>query len=392
VTIRAGRGLALAMAALAVFGWGAWRLTAQEGEAPADPQARIAQLEKRAQAEPRPDLYFELGRLRLAQGDGDAGMRDLARAVKIAPQGHYVQTYLLEELDRSAFADRIDLLESLSRLAPDYPPVLERLGRLYQAKGRDADAEAVLTRWVKARPESPEPYAALAEFYRAVERPKEAIPPLEKVRTLSGENTYALRRLGVLYRETGNLDASAARLQAAIAQAENVRKDAAATVKGLKAGEKEEDMVALVELGHTRMDQKRPADAVTAYAGAVRLDPGSPAYRLDLARAMEAAGDAKGARAAYEKAVELDKFSLDAQLGLGKLLLAQGDPKAALPHLKEASSRNDRDPDMHYLVGETALKAGDRKSAEFEHDKLKQIRSTTLARKLQALLEAQGAP
>jgi tetratricopeptide (TPR) repeat protein len=315
-------------------------------------------------------------------------MKDLARAAAIAPKGHYVQTYLLEELDRSRFAGRIDLLESLAKLAPDYTPVLERLGRLYQSQGKDAEAEAVLTRWVKARPESPEPYAALAEFYRATERPKQAIPSLEKMRTLSGENTYALRRLGVLYRETGNLDASAARLQAAIAQAENVRKDAAGMVNGLKPGEKEEDLVALVELGHTRMDQKRPADAVKAYTQAVRLDQGSPAYRLDLARARAAAGDGKGARTAYEKAVELDKFSLDAQLGLGRLLLDQGDPKAALPHLKEASSRNDRDPEMHFLVGKTAIAAGDMEAAEYEHNKLKQIRSVTLAKKLGDLIAA----
>jgi len=386
-------GVALALAG--ALGWGAWSLTsltAQEGESPQDPKARIAQLEQRVKAEPRPDLYFELGRLRLAQGNDEAALEDLARAVKIAPEGNYVQTYFLTQLDKDRYLGRIDLLEKLVRILPDYPPLLERLGLLYQNKGRDQDAEAVLSRWVKDRPDNPGPHAALGEFYRAADRPKDAIAQLEKVRAVAGEDTYALRRLGVLYRETGDLNASADRLGKAIAAAEGVRAEAAAKVKGMKPGEKEEDLVALTELGHTRMAQKRPADAAAAYAKAVALDPGSPTFRIALAKAREAAGDGNGARKAYEAAVGLDKFNLDAQLDLGRLLLGQGDPKAALPHLKEASSRNDRDPDLHFLVGETALKAGDLKSAEFEHDKLKQIRSTTLARKLHDLIEAQKAP
>jgi tetratricopeptide (TPR) repeat protein len=394
---RPPRGWTGALAGLAGLGclaWlaaGAWTLTAQDAEAPADPAARIAKLEARAKATPRPDLYFELARLRLAQGDDVTALHDLARAARLAPQGDYVQTYFLTVLDHERYRGRIELLESLAKELPDYPPLLERLGLLYQGKGRDAEAEKALKTWVRVRPDDPGAHAGLAEFYRAVDRPKDAIPRLEKVRGLSGENTYALRRLGVLYRETGDLDASAARLEKAIAEAEGVRAAAAGTVKGLKPGEKEEDLAALVELGHTRLAQERPADAAAAFARAVRLDPGSPAYRLFLARAEEAKGDPKAARSAYEKAVELDKFSLDAQLGLGRLLLGQGDPKAALPHLKEASSRNDRDPELHFLVGQTALEAGDLKAAEYEHAKLKQIRSTTLARKLHELLEAHGA-
>jgi len=375
----------------------AWTLTAdgptaQTGEAPQDPAARIATLERRVQAEPRPDLYFELGRLRLSQGDDDAGLMDLARAAKTAPEGHYVHAYLAHQLDKTRYAHRTDLFEQLAKLAPDDPVVIERLGRLYQGDGRDRDAEAQFTRWVALRPGNAEPHARLAEFYRATDRPGEAIPELEKVRTIMGESTYALRRLGVLYRETGDLDASADRLTKAIAEAEGVRKEAAGMVKGLKPGETEEDVVALVELGHTRLAQKRPGDAVVAFRKAAALDRKSPAYALFLAEAEQEKGDVKAAGAAYENAVALDPFNLDARLGYGHFLLARGDPKGALVQLKEASSRNDRDPDLHYLVGETAIQAGDLATARYEHRKLMQIRSTTLARKLGALLPDEKAP
>lgn len=386
-----------------------WALTltgpdAQVADAPRDPAARIATLEKRVQADPRPDLYFELGRLRLEKGDDDAGLADLARAARVAPEGHYVHAYLAHQLDKARYAHRTDLFEALAKLAPDDPVLIERLGLLYQGDGRDRDAEAQFTRWVRLRPDNAEPHARLGEFYRATDRPKAAIAELEKIRTImgtnmgtnGGESTYALRRLGVLYRETGDLDASADRLSRAIAEAEGVRKAAAATDAGRKAGFKadgtEEDVVALVELGHTRLAQKRPADAVVAYRKALALDPRSPAYALNVALAEQEAGDLKAARAAYEEAVRLDAFNLEAQLGFGRLLLSQGDAQGALAHFKEASSRNDRDPELHFLVGETALKAGDIKTARYEHDKLKQINSATLAGKLGALLAARKEP
>jgi tetratricopeptide (TPR) repeat protein len=373
---------------------------AQVGDAPQDPAARIATLERRVQSDPRPDLYFELGRLRLEQGHDDAGLADIARAARTAPEGHYVHAYLADQLDKTKYDHRIDLFEALVRLDPDDPVLLERLGVLYQSVGRDAEAEALFTRWVRLRPGNTEPYARLAEFYRATERPKDAIAPLEKVRAImaqnGGESTYALRRLGVLYRETGNLDASAARLTTAIAETEGVRKAAAATDAGRRAGfaagKPEEDVVALVELGHTRLAQKRPADAVAAFREAAALDPKSPAYALFVAEAEREKGDARAAKGAYQEALALDPFNLDARLGFGNLLLAQGDAKGALVQLKEASSRNDRDPDLHFLVGETALKAGDLEAARYEHRKLMQIRSTTLARKLGAMLPPATAP
>jgi tetratricopeptide (TPR) repeat protein len=383
-------GWGAALAGVCGITWGAWTLTAQQGELPGSPAERIAVLERRVQAEPRPDLYFELGRLKLAQGREDAGLEDLARAVGLAPAGHHVQAYFLHQLDKTRNAGRVDLHARLAKILPDYPPLLERLGRLYQGKGRDGEAEALYRRWVKLRPANAEPYARLAEFQRAAGRPKEAIGNLEKVRTLSGESTYALRRLGVLYRETGDADTSAARLERAIAEVKGIPAAAARAAPSLPKIGPEEDLVAVTELGHTRMAQNRPRDAAAAFAEAVRMDPGSPAFRLFQARALEAAGDLGPARAAYEKAIGLDKFSLDAQLGLGRLLVKQGQPGAALPHLKEASSRNDRDPELHFLVGRTALAAGDLDTARREQAKLEQILSTSLAAKLHELIEAHG--
>ncbi|MBI5137341.1 MAG: tetratricopeptide repeat protein [Nitrospirae bacterium] len=369
------RAWGVAAGLVACVGLAALTLTAQDKEAPQDPRARLATLAKRVATDPRPDLFFELGRLHFELGNPAEGFEALARGVKLAPEGHHVQTYFLHQLDKSEYKERVALLEMLHGVHPDYPPLLERLGVLYQGKGRDAEAEALFKKWVALRPDHAEPHARIAEFYRVTARPQEAVAHLEKVRALTGESTYALRRLGVIERELGHLERSAELLTLALDQVET-----------------RDDLVALVELGHTRMAQHKPQEATEAYAKVVALDPGSPAHQVFLAQARAAAGKRADAVAAYEQAIALDKFNLEAQLGLGRLLLDMGDAKAALPHVREASSRNDRDPDLHFLVGQVALKAGDMATAEREHDKLKQIRSTTLARELQTLIEAQKAP
>ncbi len=371
----ANKAWGLAAAVVVSAGVAAVTLTAQDSEAPATPQQRLATLAERAASDPRPDLFFEMGRLQFELGDPGAAFVSLAQAVKLAPQGHHVHTYFLHQLDKTAYKGRLELLEQLLKTAPDYPPLMERLGILYQGKGKDDQAEALFKRWVALRADNAEPHARLAEFYRATGKPRQAVPHFQKVREIMGESSYALRRLGVVHRELGNLDQSAELLSLAIDQVE--------------AGD---DLVALVELGRTQTARKRYADAVTALTKVVSLDTGSPAYRVLLAQAQASGGQNTAAKASFEAAIKLDKFNLEAQLGLGNLLLEMGDPKGALPHIREASSRNDRDPELHFLVGEVSLKAGDLAGAEREYQKLKRIGGLTLAKKLKALIDANPAP
>lgn len=367
--IRLFRPWGVAAGLMAGAGLLAMSLTAQDTEAPATPQERLATLAQRAQAEPRPDLLFEIGRLQFDAGDPAAAFSALAQAVVLAPQGHHVHSYFLHQLDKSAYKGRVALLESLHKTLPDYPPLLERLAVLYQGQGKNAEAEALFKHWLSLRPDNSGPHARLAEFYRLTKRLKLAVTHLQRVREITGESAYALRRLGVIYRELGELTLSA---------------EALSTAADLV--EANDDLAALVELGHTQMAQGQGAEAAIAFETVVALDPGSPAYRLWLAQAQVVAGQSKAAQASFEATIRLDRVNLGAQLGLGKLLLSMGQPKAALAHLREASARNDRDPDMHFLVGDVALQAGDLATAEREYAKLKQIRSTTLAKKLKALI------
>jgi tetratricopeptide (TPR) repeat protein len=361
----------VATALVAGFGFAAMSLTAQDTAPPATPQERLVTLTERASADPRPDLFFEMGRLQFELGDPASGFTSLAKAVMLAPQGHHAHTYFLHQLDKSAYKGRIELMENLRQVIPDYPPLMERLGILYVGKGKNAEAEILFKKLLALRPDNAEFHARMAEFLWLNKRSEEAVSHLERVREITGESAYALRRLGTIHRELGNLDASVEMLTSA--------------VELLEAGD---DLAALVGLGQTYMAQSKAEDAVEAFQTVVSLDNGSPSYRVLLAHAHAASGQMAGARSSFEQAIRLDKFNIEAQLGLGRVMLDQGDPKAALPHFREASARNDRDPDLHFLVGEVSLKAGDLAGAKREHNKLKQIRSTTLAKKLYALINA----
>ena len=74
----------------------------------------------------------------------------LARAVRHAPEGHYVQTYFLHQLDKSRYDGRLELFASLAKVLPDYPPLLDRLHELSAAGGCVERAETGV--WV-SRPD-----------------------------------------------------------------------------------------------------------------------------------------------------------------------------------------------------------------------------------------------
>ncbi len=198
-----------------MFGWGGWQLTAQEGEVATDPQARLAQLQKRVAEEPRADRYFELAQLLFKGGDPAKGFSALAKGIKITPDGHHMQSYFLYQLDKTEYKTRLELVQSLHKILPEYPPLLERLGRLYQGQGKDKEAEALFRKWVSKRPDSAEAHSRLGEFLRVTGKLEPAAAEFETVRTLMGESSYALRRLGVVYREAGKLEKSAERLMEA---------------------------------------------------------------------------------------------------------------------------------------------------------------------------------
>jgi tetratricopeptide (TPR) repeat protein len=147
--------------------------------------------------------YFDAGRALLAQGQAEEGFRMLAMSVVMAPDDVARQAFFLTYLDRNAYNWNVPLLESLVAVAPSYPPLLQRLAKLYEGKQKNAEAEALYLKWAALRPDQAEPYARLGEHYYFTGEYEKGLAAFARHRELVGESDYALRRMAAIYDEMG---------------------------------------------------------------------------------------------------------------------------------------------------------------------------------------------
>jgi tetratricopeptide (TPR) repeat protein len=157
--------------------------------------------------------YFDQGRALLAEGKTTEGFKLLALSVNMAPDDMARQAYFLTYLDRNAYNWDVPLHEALVALAPTYPPLLQRLAKLYEGKQRYADAEALYLKWAALRPNQPEVYARLGEHYYFTGEYEKGLAAFARHRELVGESDYALRRMAAI-RDRMGLHGEAGRLAA----------------------------------------------------------------------------------------------------------------------------------------------------------------------------------
>jgi tetratricopeptide (TPR) repeat protein len=152
--------------------------------------------------------YFERGQDLMTKGDAGLGVRYVAVALAMSPGDFGIQTYFLALLDQDRFASDVALMEALHRILPAYPPVLERLARLYEGSGRhEAEAEALYEDWRTLRPDSAEAHAMAGEHYRFAGKDREALNAFSDYLGVVQESDYAVDRIAE----------SAAKLAAAMA-------------------------------------------------------------------------------------------------------------------------------------------------------------------------------
>lgn len=142
-----------------------------------------------------------------ADRTGDAA-RLLAARVAMAPDDLTAQLHLTPLLDRMAADADVAGLEGVRRVLPAWPPVLQRLGALYDGRRMHAEAEAAYLAWERARPGNPEPAARLGEHYALTGETGRAVAWLSRHRALVGKSDYADRRIA----ELSGIGAGAGRL------------------------------------------------------------------------------------------------------------------------------------------------------------------------------------
>lgn len=139
--------------------------------------------------------YFDTGQRLLEHGDARLGLTYVATALAIAPSDFRIQTYFLAVLDEDRFKDDLQLHESLRQLLPHYPPLMERLARLYEGQQKGAQAGALYQAWEEERPESAESHAMAGEHYRFAGQDRKAVQAFSRYLDVVEDSDYATRRI-----------------------------------------------------------------------------------------------------------------------------------------------------------------------------------------------------
>ena len=303
-----------------------------------------------------PLVTLELARTRYAAGDARAAIAGLEAALADGPADPApFETALAELHAASGDADRAaEIWAAQIEAGRGQPASYVNLGAPRQRAGDVAGAEAVWLEMAAAFPDSAEADFRLGALYGALDRWPEAAARYEAglerapgspellrgaaaARQRTGEGAlavgYAERLanrvdaepadqflLAVLLQGEGRADAAADRYRRTIAAAPDhwpalnnlavILTEAGETEEALRlaarASELAPDEAAATDTLGWAMFQAGDPEARGILARAVEQDPTGAIYRLHLARAEAAAGDAEAARTQAEAALELD--------------------------------------------------------------------------------------
>jgi tetratricopeptide (TPR) repeat protein len=120
-------------------------------------------------------------------------------------------------------------------------------------------------------------------------------------------------------------------------------------------------------------DQKFP-EATAAYQEAIKLDPGSWRYYLNLGLSYKKMSKAAEALAAFKKAVELSPESFSANKETGEALAKAGNIAEARPYYEKAASLSPDDPEAHYNLGLCLSSTGEPEAALAQFQKTTELR------------------
>ena len=231
------------------------------------------------------------------------------------------------------------LLERAAAMAPKSVEVLIDLGRLLDAAGRSADAEASLREAVRVARDAPGPRLALAFVLSRQGKLDDAIVQLRKLLERDSGNADAWFNLGNMHRARG-----------AFAEA--------ARCFGRAAALRPADPDAAINLGLVLAQSEHLEDAAAALERFLAQGKGHPDAFLNLGQVRRALGSSEGARDAFEAALRLAPAHLGARVNRA-IALAELDAEDAAE--AEARSIISGQPDCaeaHLLLASLCLATG----------------------------------
>jgi len=312
-------------------------------------QRNVRLLAARAAAEPdNPVVLFYLGAARLGQGDVEAAVDDLTRALeemRSAGALHKKVAVLLAEAlgvaERAPQAEAV-LRESLEG-RPEDPELLCALGNLLEERGRTDEAVEVYRAATRGRfgPEidyhdftcrDAKPRGRLAAIYLAHGRAEEAMRELRPALEVRPEAAHLRCLLAAALIRVGRHEEAQGELDVVLA-------------------EHPDDARAHDMLGVVHALQEQAQEAAREFELSLALKPGEVDTLCNLAQARQALGELDRARAAWEAALKENACHVPAWLGLARNYWESG-VYAASAQCYEMAARHSRGaPDV---MGEIA--------------------------------------
>ena len=220
-----------------------------------------------------------------------------------------------------------------SELAPSEPGYLIAYAEALMAGGDAPAAAAAL--------------AGRATYFEGDAAVRDA---LGQVRAAQGQHAQA----AAAFREASTLapqDAAVRERLALSLIAAGEPAEAAVLLENLVADPANADRASLhAALGEARLARKQPDAARAAFQKAARLDAGSPATWLGIAKASLDAGELSRADAALRRAAALDPDSPALRLMAGYVRLRQDRPREAMAEFLRAADADPSDPLPHAMV------------------------------------------
>ncbi len=273
---------------------------------------------------------YGLGRTQLKMHQFTSAIENLKRAIAIdgsyaplyvALAQAYTDRYLYAE-DKAAAEEFLDqallILDDARRVDPNYHPIYNQRGLVYQYKGDLDKAEAAFKRALELASDDPVVRYNLAQVYLSQGKLDEALDMLAQGVALDPSSA----QLQLLYGKVLAVKGRLAEAEQALTRASELAPLNAST---------------WLNLGQVHFLQKHYDKAIETLNKAVELDPlGYPEAYYYLGRAHLDAGHTDEARLNLTKAVKLAPDNADYHYWLAKALLAAGDTEGARTELERA--------------------------------------------------------
>lgn len=225
-------------------------------------------------------------------------------------------------IDASAYAEALAPARDYVRRKPNDPSAHVMLGTVYQQLGDYAKAEPELEFGAAKAPDDFEARYQFGLVLARMRKPDRALPQLQKAVALKPEDRSAQFQLVAVLRSLGQT-------QQATQIVEQLRKEqgkeflnSQLTSEGTKAND-------LLQSG-------KPAEAAQIYRHMLEQNPDNAWTAYNLALALEALHDTKGAADTLRKAIDINPKLANIRAELGGLELAEGNLQSAQKWLESA--------------------------------------------------------